>query len=59
MAGQPDAAGRDPILRNRNDMIDPWGQPFRYDPAGPRNNGKRPDMWCVVPQEPTTLIGYW
>jgi hypothetical protein len=25
-------------------LIGPWGEPYHYDPAGPRNNGKRPDI---------------
>jgi hypothetical protein len=26
---------------------DPWGRPYQYDPAGPRNEGKKPDIWTT------------
>jgi general secretion pathway protein G len=28
-------------------ILDPWGRPYQYDPAGPRNEGKRPDIWTT------------
>jgi general secretion pathway protein G len=24
---------------------DPWNNPYQYDPAGPRHNGDKPDIW--------------
>jgi hypothetical protein len=31
------------------ELIDPWGRPYQYDPSGPKNEGKRPDIWAVTP----------
>lgn len=28
-------------------LIDPWGNPYQYDPKGPKNKGQRPDIWTV------------
>ena len=38
-------------------FTDPWGNPYRYDPKGKRNGGKRPDIWTVTPDK--TGIGNW
>jgi general secretion pathway protein G len=38
-------------------LLDPWGRPFQYDPAGPRNHGKQPDIWTVTPKG--EVIGNW
>ena len=38
-------------------LLDPWGNPYKYDPKGPRNNGKKPDVWAVTPDK--TEIGNW
>ncbi len=38
-------------------LVDPWGRPYDYDPHGPRNRGKRPDIWTVTPDG--ELIGNW
>jgi hypothetical protein len=38
-------------------LIDTWGQPFQYDPAGPKNKGTQPDIWTVAPDG--TVIGNW
>jgi hypothetical protein len=35
----------------------PWGQPYEYDPSGPRNQGIQPDIWAVLPNGET--IGNW
>jgi hypothetical protein len=40
-----------------DDLVDPWGQPYRYDADGPRNQGHRPDIWAVLPDGET--IGNW
>jgi hypothetical protein len=29
--------------------LDPWGRPYRYDPVGTKNGGKRPDVWSEGP----------
>ena len=36
---------------------DPWKKPYQYDPSGPRNNGRRPDIWTVAPDG--LEIGNW
>jgi hypothetical protein len=38
-------------------LNDPWGNPYRYDPKGKKNGGKRPDIWAVTPDR--TEIGNW
>jgi len=40
-------------------LVDPWGQPYQYDPLGPENQGKRPDVWTVRPGGNGTKIGNW
>lgn len=37
-------------------ILDPWGQPYLYDPTGPNNRGLKPDIWCNRPNGP---IGNW
>jgi hypothetical protein len=38
-------------------LADPWGKPFRYDPAGENTGGNRPDVWAVSPKG--VLAGSW
>lgn len=38
-------------------LLDPWGKPFQYDPAGPKNKGEKPDVWTVLPDK--SVIGNW
>jgi general secretion pathway protein G len=40
-----------------NALRDPWGNAFQYDPAGPRNNGLKPDVWAIAPDG--TQCGNW
>ena len=42
-------------------LIDPWGHPYKYDPAGPRNKGKQPDVWSQGPDpnDKKGVIGNW
>ncbi len=44
-------------VRGADFLVDPWGRPYQYDPAGPRNNGLAPDIWTVAPDG--TEIGNW
>jgi hypothetical protein len=37
-------------------LKDPWGESYGYDPAGPRNGGKHPDIWLELPGGP---VGNW
>jgi hypothetical protein len=46
-----------PTLLDRDQLIDPWGRPYRYDPKGPKNNGMYPDIWTVTPDG--IEIGNW
>lgn len=38
-------------------LLDPWGNPYQYDPNGTKNGGRRPDIWAVNPDK--KLIGNW
>jgi hypothetical protein len=53
LQGDEDGA---PLLTDPEDLLDPWGQPFQYDPAGPNNGGRRPDVWTDGPRG---RIGNW
>src|SRR5581483_3684159 len=39
------------------DLRDPWRGQYKYDPAGKKNKGKKPDIWTVSPDRKT--IGNW
>ena len=54
---QRDAEGLGPYLKSQEALIDPWGRPYQYDPAGGRNNGIVPDIWTVAPDGKE--IGNW
>jgi hypothetical protein len=45
-----------PWVKNPSDLIDPWGQPYQYNAAGPHNNGRQPDIWADSPSGP---VGNW
>lgn len=38
-------------------LLDPWGNPYQYDPKGNKNGGKQPDIWAVTPDK--RQIGNW
>jgi hypothetical protein len=38
-------------------LLDPWGKAYSFDPAGPRNGGKKPDVFTRSPEG--KLIGNW
>lgn len=38
-------------------LVGPWKKPYKYDAAGPKNNGTKPDIWAVTPKG--TIIGNW
>jgi hypothetical protein len=38
-------------------LLDPWKQPLQYDARGPKNKGKKPDIWTVTPDK--RIIGNW
>jgi hypothetical protein len=53
--------GGKPLLLDAEALKDPWGRPYLYDPAGPKNNGKQPDIWSLGPGpgKPDGVIGNW
>jgi Type II secretion system (T2SS), protein G len=57
----PPDGGRPYIEGGQNALFDPWGRPFQYDPAGPKNNGLKPDIWSLGPDpnDKTKFIGNW
>jgi general secretion pathway protein G len=46
-----------PPIVEPSGILDPWGRPYQYDPTGPRNQGKQPDIWTVGHDR--QLIGNW
>jgi general secretion pathway protein G len=49
--------GFGPFLKSEEDILDPWKQPYAYDPSGPRNNGTQPD---ISTRSPSGIeIGNW
>lgn len=47
-----------PYVANQQDLLDPWGKPYQYNPMGERNNGLFPDVWTTNPGQ-TREIGNW
>src|SRR5262252_7737858 len=45
----PQPAGGAPLIF-LDDLLDSWGQRYKYDPAGPRNDGTKPDIWTQSPR---------
>jgi uncharacterized protein (TIGR03067 family) len=54
---QKDETGAGPYLQDKRALVDPWNLLYQYDPTGPRNDGKRPDIWTVAPGK--QVIGNW
>jgi general secretion pathway protein G len=52
-AQQPSGAA--PLV-GADQVVDPWGQPYGYNPAGPNNGGLKPDIWATRPDR---QIGNW
>jgi hypothetical protein len=46
-----------PYLKSAEALIDPWKQPYQYNPAGPNNAGQQPDIWANAPDG--QQIGNW
>jgi general secretion pathway protein G len=40
-----------------DELMDPWGKPFQYDPSGGHNGGMKPDIFTTGPRGQT--IGNW
>lgn len=56
MSLQAMTEGKDALLKQK-DLEDPWGQVYRYNPLGPLNDGKKPDVWTEAPSR--ERIGNW
>jgi hypothetical protein len=55
-----DGRNGDKPFIERGTLTDPWGRPYQYDPAGPKNGGIRPDVWSLgPPDEKDGVIGNW
>ena len=54
---QPDSGNQGKPYLSGELLIDPWGQKFRFDPAGPHHQGELPDIYSVRPDG--TVIGNW
>jgi len=46
-----------PFVEGRDELFDPWGQFYKYDAGGARNNGVQPDIWAQAPDG--RIIGNW
>lgn len=57
---QKDALGG-PYLESADALKDPWGGTYQYDPAGPKNNGMKPDIWASPKTGPNAgkMFGNW
>jgi general secretion pathway protein G len=49
----------DAPLASTDEIKDPWGAEFKYDPSGPRNQGLKPDIWTVSQESSRKEIGNW
>jgi general secretion pathway protein G len=52
---QPPSGGT-PFM-DQDGLTDPWGKMFQYDPAGPHNNGQKPDVYTTTPHN--EVVGNW
>jgi hypothetical protein len=52
----PDKDGK-AYLDGIQNLRDPWGNQFQYDPSGPHNKGQQPDIWTTSPNG--KVIGNW
>ncbi len=37
------------LKMNTDPFTSPWGAKYEYDPDGPKNGGKKPDIWVKTP----------
>jgi uncharacterized protein (TIGR03067 family) len=52
--------GETPYIEPKEGVLkDPWGQPYKYDPKGPKSGGKQPDIWSEGPPGKKQPIGNW
>jgi hypothetical protein len=52
---QPQPSGK--AIIKSEDILDPWGKEYQYDPIGPNHQGARPDVWTTSPGG--KQIGNW
>jgi len=45
-----------PYLETADAIKDPWGKPYQYNPQGPNNAGRKPDIWCEAKGQ---QVGNW
>ena len=51
--------GGKPFVK-KDDLVDPWGRPYEYDPKGPKHKGSKADIWSVGPRHKEgVIIGNW
>ena len=43
---QPPDNGK-PMMESAQNLVDPWGNPYQYNPQGPNNQGLKPDIWTT------------
>jgi len=50
-----------PAMVKPEALIDPWGRPYEYNPAGERNKSIKPDIWSLGPNPDNKegIIGNW
>ena len=56
--------GKGPYLKSRDNILDPWGNIYQYDPSGQRNTQAGatvvvPDIYAVVPDGSGRQVGNW
>jgi general secretion pathway protein G len=56
---KPPGGGPSFLKPDKDVLKDPWGNPYQYDPTGPKNNGKPPDIWSEGPPGKKQPIGNW
>jgi len=39
------------------ELVDPWRNPYQYDPSGQHSAGVKPDVWTTAPDG--TVVGSW
>jgi general secretion pathway protein G len=47
-----------PFFDSQESILDPWGQRYQYNPQGPNNGGRKPDVWTNTP-DGSEQIGNW
>lgn len=54
---QPSDGSTKPYVESEAALLDPWRKPYQYDPTGPNNGGRNPDIWTTTPDG--QVIGNW